>query len=446
VVGGLVVPLVSRAQLSVCGPAAGLAAVVVAGIATVGSWSAFLVAGVLAGLIQLAMGVLRLGKASGWAPTSVVGGMLAAIGILLVMKQIPPALGVDGDAFVDEGAGAPSLAALAGAIQPLAVLVAAVGVGILVAWEKVPRLKALRLLPGPLAAVLAGVAMNELAPLVGVAPLGREHLVALPPASEWATSIALPDLAALSRPDVWILAVTLAVVASIESLLNVEAMDRLDPWGRRSPMNRELVAQGLANTASALLGGLPVTSVVVRSSTSMNAGARTRAAAMVHGLLLLASIAFLGPLLERIPYAVLAAILLVTGYKLARPAILRSAYAAGPEQFVPFAATVVGVVGTDLLKGVAIGIAAALVFALRRGVGVEVARRGERVEIRLLSNVPFFARGSVQQALDSVPPRGKLVVDAVAARSIHRDVLDAIRQYAGSAAKRRVDVELRGDL
>lgn len=446
-VGGLVVPLVSRAQLSVCGPAAGLAAVVVAGVATVGSWQAFTVAIVLAGLLQIAMGVLRLGRFSSWFPTGVVGGMLAAIGVLLILKQIPHAVGFDKEEFAVEDGLAPTVKALVGAVEPVAILVAVASLVALVGWEKWSKKRGGSLLPAPLLAVLVGVGVHELVRVIKPAgALETKHLVTIPPVSALTESLSWPDPSMLLRGDVWVVAATVAIVASIESLLNVQAIDRLDPFGRRSPMNRELVAQGVANTVSGLLGALPVTSVVVRSSAALQAGARTRGAALFHGVLIVFTFLVMAPLLERIPLACLAAILLATGYKLAAPKVIKAAWKEGYEHFVPFVATIAGVVALDLLKGVGVGLAVAIALAARRAFGraVEVEKAEEKVVVKLVRDVPFFASADVQAALDTVPPNARVVVDAENARSVHRDVREIVRDFQRKAAQRSVEVEVRG--
>lgn len=447
-IGGLVVPLVSRSELSVCGPAAGLAAVVVAGVATLGSYQAFAVAVVLAGLMQIAMGALRLGRFSSWFPSSVVGGMLAAIGVLLIIKQLPHAVGFDRDAFaVEDGSTLPTFAALQSAVEPIAIVVAVSALVALVGWEKWSKKRGGSKLPAPLVAVLVGVGVHEIARLVSPASaLESKHIVSIPPVSALTDSLAWPAVETLLRGDVWLVGGTIAAVASIETLLNVEAVDRMDPYQRRSPMNRELVAQGIANTLSGLVGALPVTSVVVRSSAAVQAGARTRGAALFHGALLVITFVALAPLLERIPLACLAAILLATGYKLASPAVLRAAWKAGYENFFPFATTIVGVVVFDLLKGVVAGLAVALALAVRRALGraVEVEKTGENVVVKLVRDVPFFARGDVQAALDAVPPKARVIVDAQGARSVHRDVRETVRDFQRRAAHRSVKVEVRG--
>jgi MFS superfamily sulfate permease-like transporter len=447
-VGGLVIPLISRSQLSVSGPAAGLAAIVLSGITTLGSFEVFTVAVVLSGLLQVVMGALRLGRLSAWFPTGVVAGMLAAIGVLLVIKQLPHAVGFDREAFGGETSVLlPSAGTLAAAIEPVAVLAAAAAMASLVAWERFSKARGGTPVPAPLVAVLVGVATHELVRAVSPASaLSPEHMVVIPHPGQWKESLGLPDASILMRQDVWVVAATLAVVASIESLLNVEAMDRLDPFARRSPMNRELVAQGIGNTVSGLLGGLPVTSVVVRSSTALQAGARTRSAAFIHGILLVLTVFVLAPLLERIPLACLAAILLVTGYKLASPAVVRSAWKAGWESFLPFAATLGGVVALDLLKGVGLGVVVAVALAVRRALGraVEVVQEDDQIRVKLVRDVPFFARADLQKALDAIPPQARVVVDAEEATSVHKDVEEAIRNFRDTAPRRSVEVEVRG--
>lgn len=447
-IGGLVVPLVSRAELSVSGPAAGLAAIVLAGIATLGGFQAFAAAVVLAGILQIVMGALKLGRFSAWFPTGVVGGMLAAIGLLLIIKQFPHAIGFDRDAFAIENASRwPSIWTLAAAVEPTAILVAATAIAALIGWERLAKRRGGMLVPAPLVAVLAGVGAHEAVRLsTPRLALAGEHMVKIPDIRAWKDGLTLPEVSLFLRSDVWLVAATLAIVASIETLLNVEAMDRLDPYARRSPTNRELVAQGVGNTLSGLLGGLPITSVVIRSSTALQAGARTRGAALVHGALLLLTVLVLAPFLERIPLACLAAILLVTGYKLASPAVLRSAWNAGRETFLPFAATVIGVVALDLLKGVGIGVAVAMALAVRHALGraVHVVEEDGRTVVRLVRDVPFFARADLQRALDALPPKARVLVDAEAATSVHKDVQEAIKTFIGTAKRRAVEVEVRG--
>lgn len=449
--GGLVVPIVSRAELSVSGPAAGLTAVVLAALATLGSFPVFCVAVALAGVMQMGLGALRAGRLSAYVPSSVVQGMLSAIGILIILKQLPHAVGFDKEAFGAEAfvsGGVTTFERLqqaVTAIEPAAVLVSVVGLVLLVLWEKT-RLRKLNWMPGPLAAVIAGTVLHEVIGRFSPSlTLSQQHLVDLPP-DGLGSALRMPELTALARADVWMVAVTIAVIASLETLLCIEAVDKLDPMARRSPTNRELVAQGLGNTVCGLLGGLPITSVIVRSSANVNAGARTKLSAMVHGLLLVLAVSLAAGLLEKIPLAALAAVLIATGCKLAKPSIFQRLWRLGPAQFVPAAATVAGVVLTDLLRGVAIGLVVSLVFAIRLTSErvVQTVEEGGGYVLRLGSVVPFWARGRVLALLDSLPERSSVIIDAEGASFVDQDVTEAVKNFAEIAARRNIAFETRG--
>ncbi|WP_437809651.1 SulP family inorganic anion transporter [Sorangium sp. So ce1078] len=451
IVGGLVIPLVSRAQLSVSGPAAGLAAIVLAGITSLQSFQAFALAVVIGGVLQLALGVLKAGAISHFFPSSVIKGMLAAIGVLLILKQLPHAVGFDKDNFASESfkaEGGNTFTMLAQAPQAIewgAFLISAVCLAILVGWEK-SRLAKISWLPAPLVAVLVAVLGNELFKVaVPSLALEQKHLVTLPTGDLW-SALQLPDWSAITRPEVWVLGVTLAIVASLETLLNLEAVDRIDPWHRKSPPNRELVAQGLANMVSGFAGGLPVTSVIVRSSANTNAGARTRVSAFTHGALLLLAVVFAAGLLSHIPLACLATILLVTGYKLAKPKIFAEMHKLGWNHFVPFVVTIAAIVLTDLLKGIAIGLAVGVLFVLKTQMSrvFDVIHEGARVTIRFNKAAYFFTQGKLVALFDRLPSDTHVVVDAQGASYIDHDVAELIRRFQQSAPRRNIHVEVRG--
>ncbi|WP_437965796.1 SulP family inorganic anion transporter [Sorangium sp. So ce260] len=451
IVGGLVIPLVSRAQLSVSGPAAGLAAIVLAGITSLQSFQAFALAVVIGGALQLALGVLKAGAISHFFPSSVIKGMLAAIGVLLILKQLPHAIGFDKDNFASESfqaEGGNTFTMLAQAPQAIewgAFLISAVCLAILVGWEK-SRLAKISWLPAPLVAVLVAVIGNELFKVaVPSLALEQKHLVTLP-TGDLASALQLPDWSAIARPEVWVLGVTLAIVASLETLLNLEAVDRIDPWHRKSPPNRELVAQGLANMISGFAGGLPVTSVIVRSSANTNAGARTRVSAFTHGALLLLAVVFAAGLLSHIPLACLATILLVTGYKLAKPKIFAEMHKLGWNHFVPFVVTIAAIVLTDLLKGIAIGLAVGVLFVLKTQMSrvFDVIHEGARVTIRFNKAAYFFTQGKLVALFDRLPSDTHVVVDAQGASYIDHDVAELIRRFQQSAPRRNIHVEVRG--
>lgn len=456
IAGGVVIPLISRSPLSVSGPAAGLAAIVAVAIGKLGTFETFAAAVALSGAIQLLFGLLKGGVIAQYIPSSVIKGMLAAIGVLLILKQIPHAMGYDkedvarltlGFSNSEEIAGALSHAGEA--LQGGALIIALASIGILLLWEKNATLKSLFYLPGPLVAVLFGLLANYL--FSRAAPsltLGATHLVALPEGggpSSFFTSLQTPAWGAMLRADVWGIAVTIAIVASLETLLNVEAIDKLDPYHRHSPSNRELVAQGVGNLVSGVFGGLPVTSVVVRSTAGLAAGGRTRMTAIVHGVFMLLAVLFAASMLNRIPLSCLAAILLMTGYKLAKPAVFKTMYKLGSSQFVPFVVTVVGIVATDLLKGIAIGVLTSLVFTVRRSLRrvLDVVEEEGHVTIRLSKEAPFYARAKVAEALSRVPEGKRVVVDTGSAEFVDHDVLDAISSFERTARLRNIEVEIR---
>jgi carbonic anhydrase len=374
IIGGIVVGAISGSHTSVSGPAAGLAAVVLASITKLGAFEILLAAVLIAGAIQLVMGVARAGFIANYIPSNVIKGLLAAIGILLILKQIPHAIGYDANgadetSFIQAN-GENTFSAIAhafNAITPGALVITLVSMLILVYWDKTP-LKNIKLLPAPLFVVVLGVALNlafdRFFPALRIDPA---HLVDIPPVDtgNLGAYLNFPDLAHFTNHDVWMVGFTIAIVASLETLLNIEAVDKLDPHKRETPPNRELIAQGVGNICAGLLGGLPVTSVIVRSSVNIQNDNRTKASTIFHGLLLLASVLVLAPALNQIPLAALAAILIVTGYKLAKVSLFRDMYKKGWSQFVPFAVTVAAIVLTDLLTGVLIGLAASLFYLMR---------------------------------------------------------------------------------
>lgn len=367
IVGGLVVGYLSGSPLSVSGPAAGLTVIVLGGIAKIGSFEGFLLAVVIAGIIQLGLGFARAGFISLYFPTAVIKGMLVAIGLTLVLKQIPHALGDDRDG---EGEfeffqldGRNTFTEIANAVgDPSfgAVLVFTVAMIIMLTWDRLHRAgRFFTFIPASLVAVIAGVLMNlALARYLPQFALDQIHLVSLPVANGpggFARLIRLPDFTQFGNPQIYLTAFTIAIVASLETLLNIEATDKLDPHKRRTNANRELKAQGIGNIVSGLLGGIPVTSVIVRSSANIHAGGKTKLSSMIHGVLLLLSILFFARVMNLIPLAALAAVLILVGYKLAKPAIFKAMYQLGWTQFLPFAVTIAGVLFTDLLIGIGIG-------------------------------------------------------------------------------------------
>lgn len=460
IIGGIVVGALSGSNVSVSGPAAGLAAIVMAQIQSLGSFEAFLLAVLIGGAIQLAAGLLRGGVFANFFPSNVIKGLLVAIGVLLILKQVPHLVGYDADVEGDlsfRRPGATTLTDLSTAWRrfvPGALLVGASSLALLVAWER-SRLKKSRF-PASLAAVLLGVAISEVLRATGSSwAIAETHLVRVPVLG--ADGMGLRDLVhtpAFSRwsdPAVLRAGLTLAVVASLETLLNLEATDKLDPLRRTSSPNRELVAQGVGNMLAGLLGGLPVTSVIVRSSVNAMNGGRTRRAAIFHGVLLLVSLLAIPRALNRIPLAALAAVLLVTGFKLASPKVIRQMREEGPQQFIPFAITVLSIVATDLLVGVLIGLFSAVVFILWSN-----ARRGFRViredhvggmvhRIELATQASFLNRARLATTLGAFGPGDQVAIDARATDYVDPDIVSMIKDFAHDTAPARgISVSLHG--
>ena len=448
VIGGIVISSIGRANLLVSGPAAGLAAIVLAALAELGSFHALLAATVVAGALQIGLGLLKSGRFAALVPSSVVTGMLAAIGVLLVLQQFPSLIGAPREAahgleILLIPFNALPHASLAPAIAGLVTLL------VVSLWPSTPA--ALRkLVPGPLAAVLAGTLAAEGLMLWGM-PLSAGQRVDLPEIGGGLQSLlAVPDWSALSSAATWRIAVTLAVVASLETLLSLEATDRMDPLKRKSNPDRELVAQGVGNALSGLFGGLPITGVIVRSAANVSAGGLTWRASLVHGVILAFAVLAIPSLLERIPLAALAAILVHTGLKLAHPLHFKTAYRIGPNYLWPLLATVVGVVVTDLLIGVALGLATAAVFALRsashHGIDVIEESRGERpvVRVALSPTVSFLHKARLRELLESTPPGTDLTIDASQARKLDHDVAEMVHRFSETARERQIEYQLVG--
>jgi carbonic anhydrase/SulP family sulfate permease len=449
IVGGIVVGSLSGSHTSVAGPAAGLTAIVAAQISTLGSFRAMLVAVVFAGVIQIVLGIARAGFIAAFFPSSVIKGLLAAIGLILILKQVPHVLGHDADpvgdlAFeqLDKENTFTELLAAAFDIHSGAALVGLVSIAVLVLWDKVKFLKS-SLVPAPLVVVVLGVGLSQLVAGFGNGwAIQGDHLVNVPSAGDGGIGSLLetPDWSQLLNPAVYMAAVTLAIVASLETLLNLEAVDRLDPEQRRSPPDRELWAQGVGNVISGLIGGLPLTSVIVRSSVNVNAGAKTRLSAIFHGVLLVGCVLLVPSLLNRIPLASLGAILVMTGLKLASPKLVKQMWSEGRPQFLPFAVTVVAIVATDLLKGIAVGLLVAVGFILHSNLRRPLRRvlekhvTGEVLRIELSNQVSFLNRAALESALHAVPRGGHVLLDARNTDYIDPDVLDLLDDFRRTTA------------
>lgn len=461
VIGGIVVGTMSRSHISVSGPAAGLTAIVLTAITDLKAFDIFLTAGLIAGIIQLILGFIKAGSISNYFPTNVIEGMLAGIGVIIILKQIPHAVGYDKDfegdeAFAEKTGNAwDSVLDSFNHVQLGAILITLISLAILISWDKIPFLKRLKLVPGALVAVIVGVILNEVFISSGSSlAIAKEHLVNLPVPKTWndfKNIIVTPNFNGFTDVKVWTIGATIAIVASIETLLCIEASDRMDVQKRYTDTNVELKAQGIGNILSSLIGGLPMTSVVVRSSANANAGAKTKMSAIIHGVLLLISVLSIPFLLNKIPLATLAAVLLMVGYKLAKPSVIMHFWHKGKYQFVPFIATLLAVVFTDLLKGVALGIIISILFILRGNLKRAYRFRKEKFEdgdvirIDLAQEVSFLNKAAIKTTLSQIPENSRVVINASDTVYIAHDVLDLIQEFATiRASEENIKVKLKG--
>lgn len=440
IIGGIVVAFASGSALSVSGPAAGLTVIVLNGITTLGSYDQFLVAVAIAGILQIILGYLKAGAIGYYFPSSVIKGMLAAIGIILILKQAPVAIGYVKSAALPYNVGS--------------IIISSISIGIILFWD-LPFLKKytfFKYVPGALVAVIIGVSLNSV--FKSYLPewtIAADALVKLPVAnnsSDFIRQFTLPNLSALGNYQVYVIAVTIAIIASLETLLSTEAADKLDPYKRVTPTNRELKAQGLGNLISGLIGGLPMTAVIVRTSANVNAGAKTKLSAIVHGLLLLISVVAFAALLNQIPLACLAAVLLVVGYKLAKVSLFKEMYKLGWEQFIPFIVTVVAIQFSDLLKGIALGMLVAIFYILRTNyrrdyeIHYDKKSEGGAITIKLSEHVTFINKGSIAKKLAAIPNDSKVTIDASQAHYIDLDVIEIIYDFEVAAKLKNIEVVL----
>ncbi len=460
VVGGIVVGFLSNSALSVSGPAAGLTAIVFAAISVLGSFEVFLAAVIVAGFIQIVLGFLKAGSFSNYFPTSVIEGMLAAIGIIIILKQIPHAFGHDidneGDFFFIEKSGHTTFDTLFETINYIhsgAMIIALMSLVILIFWEKSPFLKRIKVIPGALVVVFLSVLLNEffIQTESSFAIVTQNHLVNLPSINEIRTSFVLPNFSQLFTWDFILISFTIAIVASIETLLCIEATDKLDPYKRFTDTNRELKAQGVGNIISGLLGGLPMTSVVVRSSANINSDGKTKLATIFHGVLLISFALTIPFILNKIPLATLAAILIMVGYKLAKPSVFIHLWKSGFSQFIPFLVTVIAVVGIDLLKGVGIGLFVSVLFILYQNLKIaysfkkESFHDGDVMTIKLAQEVSFLNKAAIKNTLRSIPENSKLTIDATQTNYIDFDVVELIKDFMNvQAIDKNIHLTLKG--
>ena len=461
IIGGIVVGALSGSKIGVSGPAAGLAAIVLTSIGTLGGFENFLVAVVLGGIIQFIFGLLRAGVIGYYFPSSVIKGMLTGIGIIIILKQIPHFVGYDADpegdfAFfqVDGQNTFSEIFTSFNYIQPGSALIGLIGLAILLLWENVlaKKAKIFQVIQGPLVAVIAGIVFFVLMGTNSSLSISSTHLVSVPVPDDFSSFLSqfsFPNFAAIANTEVWVVAFTIALVASLETLLCVEATDKLDPHKNVTPTNRELLAQGAGNVISGLIGGLPITQVIVRSSANIQSGGRTKMSAIIHGFFLLISVILIPNLLNMIPLSVLAAILLVVGFKLAKPGLFKSMYQLGWKQFVPFIVTVIGIIFTDLLVGIGLGLLVGIIVILFKSYQNShfLHKEGEdvddgKVKMTLAEEVTFFNKGAILNELDRLPHDSALELDVTNTKYLDNDIIEILDDFILKAEERNISIKL----
>ncbi|MGD1947014.1 MAG: SulP family inorganic anion transporter [Croceivirga sp.] len=462
IVGGIIVGALSGSQIGVSGPAAGLAAIVLTAITALGGFENFLVAVVLGGAIQLTFGILKAGIIGYYFPSSVIKGMLTGIGIIIILKQIPHFFGYDADPEGDfafaQVDGENTFSEIFNAFDYISygsTSIALVALAILILWEKVLKKqgKIFELVQGPLIAVVVGIVFYVLTKEHETLSIPVANLVSVPipeDAASFFGQFSFPNFGVIGNPQIWITAFTIALVASLETLLCVEATDKLDPHKRVTPTNRELLAQGTGNMISGLIGGLPITQVIVRSSANIQSGGRTKASAIIHGFFLLISVVLIPRLLNMIPLSVLAAILFLVGYKLAKPSLFKKMYDLGWKQFIPFTVTVFGIVFTDLLIGIGMGLAVGIVIILIKSyqnshfLHIQENNEGKNdiIKMTFAEEVTFFNKGAILKELDSIPEGSYLELDVRKTRYLDNDIIEILEDFVPKANERNIHTKL----
>ncbi|MGV3641842.1 MAG: SulP family inorganic anion transporter [Adhaeribacter sp.] len=461
IVGGVVVSWLSGSQLSVSGPAAGLTVIILNGLETLGSFESLLLAGLIAGMLQLVLGFLKAGIIGLYFPSSVIKGMLAAIGLILILKQIPHFLGADEDFFGEmsflQSDGRTTFSEIGYAFSHIemgAMVVGAISLLVLILWETkaLKRFSFFKLVPGALVVVVGSIfinhAFNLFKPEWFIASSHMVNLPILASPGQIVQELRLPDFTQITNPSVYLVAFTIAIIASLETLLSVEAVDKLDPHKRNTPPNRELKAQGVGNMLASILGGLPMTAVIVRSSANVNSGGQTKVSSFVHGLLLLASVFLLAPYINQVPLSALAAVLLMVGFKLTKPVLYRTQWKLGSEQFIPFIVTILAILFTDLLKGICVGLVIGVFYILKANYKSpyffhrEDHLEKDIIRIQLSENVSFLNKASIVLTLDHLPDNCKVIIDGSNSTFIDYDVLEAIQDFKLTAHERNITVSL----
>ena len=462
IVGGIIVAILSGSPLGVSGPAAGLAVIVLTAIQDLGAFDAFLLAVVFAGVIQIMLGIAKAGIIGYYFPSSVIKGMLSGIGIIIILKQIPHAFGYDAvpegyEAFqqVDGQNTFSELVNMLNFVSPGAIVIAVLSLAILIMWETsfMKRLSFTKLVQGPLVVVTVGVVLNIVFSGMPEFALSTSQVVNIPVAasfSDFLGQFTFPDFSQISNPDIYIIGATMAVVASLETLLCVEATDKLDPQKRVTPTNRELIAQGVGNMASGMIGGLPVTQVIVRSSANIQSGGKTKVSAIIHGVFLLITAFSIPAILNLIPLASLAAILFMVGYKLAKPAIFKEVYRKGLDQFIPFMVTILGIIFTDLLVCIMMVMVVAIMNLLWNNFKTpyhfdpDNYDKSKPIRIDLAEEVSFLNKASILHTLDQMPENTHVVIDATKTKYIHPDIIEVFEDFSEHAKTVNIEFEVVG--
>lgn len=461
IIGGIVVGGISGSKVGVSGPAAGLAAIVLTAIGTLGGYENFLVAVILGGAIQILFGILKGGIIGYYFPSSVIKGMLTGIGIIIILKQIPNFFGYDEESAwdleffeIDGGNTFSEIFSIFNNITPGAALIGVISLIILIIWDKIlsKKSKLFEIIQGPFVVVVLGIVFYNLTQSNEALFLSQKHMVNVPIPEDFSSFIgqfSFPNFAAITNVDVWVVAFTIALVASLETLLCVEASDKIDPDKNVTPTNRELWAQGTGNMISGLIGGLPITQVIVRSSANIQSGGKTKLSTILHGFLLLISVILIPRLLNMIPLSVLAAILLIVGYKLAKPSLFKKMYKLGWKQWVPFVVTVVGIVFTDLLVGIGLGLAVGIVVILIKSyqnshfLHIEDQSNGKhKIKMTLAEEVTFINKGAILKELNNLPENTYLELDVRKTRFLDFDIIEILDDFAFKAKERQIDVKI----
>ena len=461
VIGGIVVGSISGSQVGVSGPAAGLAAIVLAAISSLGGYQNFLLAVVLGGALQVLLGVFKAGIIGYYFPSSVIKGMLTGIGIIIILKQIPHFFGYDTSpegnfAFIQVD-GENTFSQIINSINYISLgptVIALISLAILILWDSVlsKKGKFFQLIQGPLVTVVVGIVFFAITRNNTFYSFNTDQLVAIPVPSDvssFFTQFSFPNFEAITNPEIWIVAFTIAIVASLETLLCVEATDKLDPQKRITPTNRELFAQGTGNILSGLVGGLPITQVIVRSSANIQSGNKTKMSAIIHGVFLLISVLLIPRFLNMIPLSVLAAILFMVGYKLAKPSLFKSMCSLGWKQFIPFITTVVGIIFIDLLSGLGmglmVGIAVVLIKSYQNSHFLHIEgedKNDGKIKMTLAEQVTFFHKGAILKELDNLPENSFLELDVRKTRYLDNDIIEILDDFSFKAKLRNISIKL----